>query len=105
MERRPKVAIVATLEAGFPHGSYLVATHGTSEYSSGSMTEGISRAYVRDDIRAQQRPADDFADLLFRDMTLVPPGVVVLSQWRRESGAIIPSPAEVGANGAVAKKL
>ncbi|MCW2894624.1 MAG: S-adenosyl methyltransferase, partial [Actinomycetia bacterium] len=44
-------------------------------------------------------------DLLFRDMALVPPGVVVVSQWRRESGAIIPSPAEVGANGAVAKKL
>jgi hypothetical protein len=69
------------------------------------MKEGITSAYLRGGIRAQDRPADDFANLLFRDMALVPPGVVVLSQWRRKSGAIIPSPAEVGANGAVAKKL
>jgi hypothetical protein len=69
------------------------------------MKEGVGRAYLRDGIRGQARTADDFADLLFRDMALVPPGVVVLSQWRPESGAIIPSAAEVGANGAVAKKL
>jgi len=98
-------AIVATLKAALPHGSYLVASHGTSEYSGESMKEGITSAYLRGGIRAQDRTADDFADLLFRDMALVPPGVVVLSQWRRESGALIPSAAEVGANGAVAKKL
>jgi hypothetical protein len=96
-------AIVATLKAALPRGSYLVATHGTSEYSGQTMKEGITSAYGND-IRVQDRPADDFADLLFRDMALVPPGVVVLSQWRRESGAIIPSAAEVGSNGAVAKK-
>jgi O-methyltransferase involved in polyketide biosynthesis len=97
-------AIVATLKAALPRGSYLIATHGTAEYSGESMKEGISRAYLRNGIRGQDRPADDFADLLFRDMTLVPPGVVVLSQWRPQSGAIIPSAAEVGANGAVARK-
>jgi hypothetical protein len=97
-------AIVATLMAALPPGSYLVATHGTAEYSGDSMKEGLGRAYLRDGIRGQDRPADDFADLLFRDMTLVPPGVVVLSQWRRAGNAISPSPAEVGANGAVAKK-
>jgi hypothetical protein len=96
-------AIVATLKAALPRGSYLVATHGTSEYSGETMKEGITSAYGND-IRVQDRHADDFADLLFRDMALVPPGVVVLSQWRRESGAIIPSAAEVGSNGAVAKK-
>jgi O-methyltransferase involved in polyketide biosynthesis len=98
-------AILATLKAALPPGSYLVATHGTAEYYPESMKEGVGRAYLRDGIRGQARSADDFADLLFRDMALVPPGVVVLSQWRPESGAIIPSAAEVGANGAVARKL
>jgi hypothetical protein len=98
-------AIVATLKAALPRGSYLVATHGSSEYSGKRMKEGITSAYLRNDIRLQDRSADDFADLLFRDMALVPPGVVVPSRWRRESSAIIPSAAEVGANGAVAKKL
>jgi hypothetical protein len=97
--------ILATLKAALPPGSYLVATHGTSEYNGESMKEGIMRAYVSTDIRGVDRPADDFADLLFRDMALVPPGVVVLSQWRREGGSIVPSASEVGANGAVAKKL
>jgi O-methyltransferase involved in polyketide biosynthesis len=98
-------AILATLKAALPPGSYLVATHGTAEYSGERMKEGITRAYLRGGIRAQDRPADDFADLLFRDMALVSPGVVVLSQWRREGGSIVPSAAEVGANGAVARKL
>jgi hypothetical protein len=97
-------AIVATLKAALPHGSYLVATHGSSEYSGEIMKEGLTRAYLRGGIRAEDRTADDFADLLFRDMVLVPPGVVVISQWRPDS-KLIPSPAEVGANGAVGKKL
>ena len=96
--------IVATLKAALPSGSYLVATHGTSEYTGDAVSDGIGGAYLRDGIRAQDRPADAFADLLFGDMVLIPPGVVVLSQWRPDN-KLIPSPAEVGANGAVGKKL
>lgn len=58
-------AIVTTLKAALPPGSYLVATHGTWEYSGESMRDGITSAYLRNDIRGQDRPADDFADLLF----------------------------------------
>ena len=96
--------ILATLKAALPSGSYLVATHGTSEYSGDVVSEGIGSAYLRDGIRAQSRTTEEFADLLFRDMVLIPPGVVVLSQWRPDN-KLIPSPAEVGANGAVGKKL
>ena len=95
--------ILATLKAALPSGSYLVATHGTSEYSGDVVSEGIGSAYLRDGIRAQSRTTEEFADLLFRDMVLIPPGVVVLSQWRPDN-KLIPSPAEVGANGAVGKK-
>ncbi|MGH3244669.1 MAG: SAM-dependent methyltransferase [Trebonia sp.] len=97
--------IVATLKAALPPGSYLVASHGTAEYNGEDMREGIDRAYLRGSgIRGQGRTSEEFADLLFRDMALVPPGVVVLSQWR-PAGNLLPSPAEIGANGAVARKL
>ena len=50
------------------------------------------------------RDADEFADLAFKGLTLVPPGVVVVSEWRREPGAIRLPRSEVGINGAVARK-
>lgn len=96
--------IVGTLKAALPPGSYLVATHGTSEYNDDAVSDGIGSAYLRNGIRAQARTTEEFADLLFKDMALVPPGVVVLSQWRPDN-KLIPSSAEVGANGAVGKKL
>lgn len=95
--------ITDTLKAALPPGSYVAATHGAAEYIGEARMESVSNAYRREGIRAQARTAEEFGDLLFRDMTLVPPGVVLLSEWRPE-GEILPPPAEVGANGAVAKK-
>jgi S-adenosyl methyltransferase len=95
--------IAATLKAALPPGSYVAATHGAAEYIGEARMDSVSNAYRREGIRAQARTAEDFASLLFCDMTLVPPGVVLLSEWRPES-EILPPPAEVGANGAVAKK-
>jgi hypothetical protein len=96
-------AITDALKAALPPGSYVAATHGAAEYIGEARMESVSNAYRREGIRAQARTAEEFGDLLFRDMTLVPPGVVLLSEWRPE-GEILPPPAEVGANGAVAKK-
>ena len=45
-----------------------------------------------------------FADLVFKGLTLVPPGIVVVSEWRPEPGAILPPRAEICMNGAVARK-
>jgi hypothetical protein len=50
------------------------------------------------------RDADVFADLVFQGLTLVPPGVMVVSEWRPEPGALPPSRADVSMNGAVARK-
>jgi S-adenosyl methyltransferase len=95
--------IVSTLIDALPSGSYVVASHGTAEYSPQG-TQGLARAYAQGGISGKARDADEFADLVFRGLTLVPPGVVVVSEWRPQPGAVLPPAAEVGSNGAVARK-
>jgi len=41
---------------------------------------------------------------LFSSLDLVPPGVVLVSQWRPEAGCPQPAPAEVNIYGGVARK-
>jgi len=52
-------------------------------------------------IPAQARNSDEFA---FAGLTLVPPGVVLVSDWRREDDSPRPAPAEVNCYGGVARK-
>jgi hypothetical protein len=61
--------------------------------------------YQQGGMPVHMRDGSEFADLAFKGLTLVPPGVVVVSEWRREPGVAVPPPAgEVGINGAVARK-
>jgi hypothetical protein len=53
----------------------------------------------------QIRDSDEFASLAFSDLELVPPGVVLVTEWRPDSKAPRPSPAEVSCYGGVARKL
>jgi S-adenosyl methyltransferase len=55
-------------------------------------------------IAMQKRASDDFARLAFTGLDLVPPGVVLVSEWRRSTSGPHPSPAEVNCYGAVARK-
>ena len=50
------------------------------------------------------RDADEFASLAFSGLELVPPGVVLVSEWRPDSNAPRPTPAEVSCYGGVARK-
>ena len=95
--------IVRKLLDALPSGSYLVASHTTAEYAPESIY-GAGKAYERGGVRGALRTADEFADLVFSGLTLVPPGVVLVSGWRPEPGTLLPSAAEVGTNGAVARK-
>jgi len=52
----------------------------------------------------QLRGADDFAELAFTGLELIPPGVVVVSEWRPTDPAPRPAPAEVNVYGGVARK-
>jgi len=94
--------IVGSLVDALPPGSYVTASHATSEFAPATVEAG--RAYTRGGVDVIGRDHDLFADLVFRGLTLVPPGVVVVSEWRREPGSIPPPPDEVGINGAVARK-
>jgi hypothetical protein len=94
--------IVATLVDALPPGSYLVASHLTMEHDT---DPGASQRVLHGaGIAMQKRASDDFARLAFTGLELVPPGVVLVSEWRRAASGPHPSPAEVNCYGGVARK-
>ncbi len=95
--------IIATLLDALPPGSYLAASHSTAEHNPAEMT-GMQRAYRQSGIPAQVRDSDEFARLAFTGLELVPPGVVLVSEWRPEGAGPRPTAAEVGVYGGVARK-
>jgi S-adenosyl methyltransferase len=98
------VKIVQTVLEALPSGSHVVASHGTAEYSPPLRVDGGVQAYRQGGMPVHMRDGSDFAELAFKGLTLVPPGVVAVSEWRREPGSLPPPAAEVGINGAVARK-
>jgi hypothetical protein len=96
--------ILATLLGALPPGSYLVASHSTTEHLPPDEAEAALRAYRAPGITLQLRDSGDFARLAFKGLDLVPPGVVVVSDWRPTANGPRPSPAEVNAYGGVGRK-
>jgi SAM-dependent methyltransferase len=95
--------ILATLLGALPPGSYLAATHGTAEHDPGGW-ETVMKAYSGTGIRGQARDSGDFARLAFSGLELVPPGIVLVSEWRPDTAGPRPLAAEVGCYGGVARK-
>jgi hypothetical protein len=95
--------VVGTLLDALPPGSYLVASHMTMEHDPVSMSGG-EQAYLDAGITMHARDADEFARLTFSGLEIVPPGVVLVSEWRPDSRAPRPTPAEVCCYGGVARK-
>jgi hypothetical protein len=96
--------IVATLLGVLPSGSYLVASHATTEHSNPEEAAAALRAYRAPGVTFQPRDSDVFARLAFSGLDLVPPGVVLVSEWHPEDKGPRPSPAEVSCYGGVARK-
>lgn len=96
-------ATLRTLVDALAPGSYVVASHATQEYAEQTLL-GAGKVYEQAGLRGALRDTREFADLVFSGLELVPPGVVVLSEWRPERGHLLPSAGEVGLNGAVARK-
>ena len=94
--------VIETLVDALPSGSYLVATHITGEHDPVGPATG-ARAYRAAGLPAQLRDADQFARLAFTGLELVPPGTVLVSEWRPESLGPRPTPAEVSWYGGVAR--
>jgi hypothetical protein len=101
-EDKPETILSALLDA-LPSGSYLAASHITLEHDPVGVGGG-QRAYHEAGLPMHARDADEFASLTFSGLELVPPGLVLVSEWRPESKAPRPTPAEVSCYGGVARK-
>ncbi len=95
--------IMDTLLGALPSGSYLVASHVTPEHDPEGVG-GLVRTYRASGLPAQARASGEFAELAFRGLELVEPGLVLVSQWRPDSAGPRPLAAEVNWYGAVARK-
>jgi SAM-dependent methyltransferase len=97
-------AILATLLAALAPGSYLVVTHLSPEDDPAGV-HGLERTYREGGMTLQARTADELAHLAFPGLQLVPPGVVLVSEWRPDDDdGPRPRPADVGVYGGVARK-
>jgi O-methyltransferase involved in polyketide biosynthesis len=95
--------ILATLLDAMPAGSYLAATHTTAEHDAEGWA-ATQRAYAAARIQGQFRESGEFARMAFTGLDLVPPGVVLVSEWHPNHGGPFPTPAEVSCYGGVARK-
>jgi len=101
-EDKPETVISTLLDA-LPPGSYLAASHITMEHDPVGVGGG-QRAYREAGLPMYVREADEFAQLAFSGLNLVPPGVVLVSEWRPDTNAPRPTPAEVSIYGGVGRK-
>ena len=101
-ELKPAAAISTLLDA-LPSGSYLAASHVTGEHLPAEAAATM-RTYRSSGVPLQVRDSDEFAALAFSGLDLVPPGVVLVSEWRPEGSGPRPTPAEVNCYGGVARK-
>jgi hypothetical protein len=95
--------VLKTLLDALPSGSYLAASHMTLEHDPVGVGGG-QRVYREAGLSMNARDADEFASLAFSGLELVPPGVVLVTEWRPESKAPRPTAAEVSCYGGVARK-
>ena len=95
--------IVATLVDALPSGSYLVASHVSPELDPEGVG-GLERVYRAGGVPAQARPVDDFTELAFPGLSMVDPGVVLVSEWRPDGTGPRPLPAEVSWYGGIGRK-
>src|SRR6201994_1798231 len=94
--------LLDTLIGALPSGSYLVASHITGEHDPVGPATG-ARAYRAAGLPAQLRDAGQFAQLAFSGLDLVPPGTVLVREWRPQDSAPRPTRAEVSWYGGVAR--
>jgi hypothetical protein len=95
--------IVDTLLDALPPGSYLVASHATPEYYADRGVEAAA-IYHRRGIPFQFRSADEFAELAFRGLEMIQPGLVPVADWRPGDPGPRPMPSEIAWDGGVARK-
>jgi len=96
--------VIGTLLDALPPGSYLAASHMTMEHDPVAVGGG-QQAYLDAGLTMNARDSDQFARMAFAGLEMVPPGVMLVSEWRPDSRAPRPTPAEVSCYGGVARKV
>jgi S-adenosyl methyltransferase len=94
--------IIRSLADALPPGSYLAASHATGEFDPAMASSW--RTFREAGVRGQLRDSGEFSRLAFAGLDLVPPGVVLVSEWRPDETGPPPLPAEVSCYGGVARK-
>jgi hypothetical protein len=94
--------IVATLLDALAPGSYLVASHVTPEYDP-ERADRVARLYTDRGVPFQFRAADEFAEIAFRGLEMVEPGLVPVAEWRPDT-ALRPMAHEIAWNGGAGRK-
>ena len=80
-----------------------MASHLTTEHDPVATSAG-QRTMREAGMVMQKRDSDVFAGLAFSGLELVPPGVVLASEWRPRGIAPRPLPSEVNCYAGVARK-
>jgi S-adenosyl methyltransferase len=101
-EHKP-AQLVAALRDALPPGSFLVASHVTAEHNPAGSAAG-QRAYRGGGVSMRPRDSDEFAEIAFAGLELVPPGIVLVSEWGRSDSGPLPPANEVNAYCGVARK-
>jgi hypothetical protein len=96
--------VIKVLVDALPSGSYVIASHGTTEYGTQEEADIVIGHFRAGGVAIAPRDGRDFADLVFTGLEMVPPGVVLTPEWRPADTALRPSAREVGSNGGVARK-
>ena len=95
--------IVRELLDALPAGSYLVATHATSDFGTPEQQAHYQRLIEEGKTDVWTRGRAEFGEL-FEGLELVAPGVVPASEWRPEPGAPIPERSDINVWTAVGRK-
>ena len=95
--------IVRRLLDALPSGSYLVATHATSDFGTPEQQELYRQLVAQGKSDVWTRSQEEFAGL-FEGLELVEPGVVPASEWRPEPGPEIPARSDINVLTGVARK-
>jgi hypothetical protein len=95
--------LVRQLLDALPSGSYVVATHATSDFGTPEQQELYQRLLDEGRSDVWTRSKQEFTEL-FEGLELLEPGVVPASEWRPEPGAVLPPRSDVNIWAAVARK-
>jgi len=95
--------IISTLLDALPSGSYLAASHLATDHDRDPTGAGV-QVMRSAGIAMQKRDSGEFARLAFGGLDLVPPGVVLVSEWRPDDDGPRPAPHEVNCYAGVARK-